>query len=707
MNAFNLKSLGQLLRRRPWWLVLGGVALLGLAAVAVSVTSKQKKAATTFQVQRGDFLISVVEAGTLEAVNEVVIRNEVEGVARIIYIVPEGSLVKKGDLLVRLDSSAAEDQVNQQRINHEKAKFALTQAEQQLDIQKSVFDSEMSAANLKVEFAQTDLKKYMEGESLQERRDAQIKITNVLENLKIAEERLRWTVELEKLGFETKNNLDKDRLTVSQTSLSLEQAQKALELIEVFDYPKKKRTLESALEEAKEQLGRVKLQGERRIAQYEADVTTQRNTLELSAKKLAKDEQQLAATKILAPQDGLVVYASGGGGGRFSSESMIEEGATVRNRQELIKLPDISTMKVNVKIHETYINQIEPGLPAFVVLDSMPDKRFMGEVVKVAPLPDMQSRWSNPNLKVYATEIVVNDKLPEVKPGVSARAEVVITNLSKVLTVPIQAVTTLRGKQVVYLARAEGSAPVPVTVGQYNTRFIEVTSGVKEGDHVLLAPPADTSEKDLGGSILGQGEEMPKGNTTNTVSRRVRNGMKTNLADTAGAAATAPSGDRQATRGPGQSGNRPAGMPSREEMMKRFDKDGDGQLSEEERTAMREAMAAQFGNRQGARGEGQPGAAANEGQPEGARSQNRPNREEMMKRFDKNGDGQLDDEERAAMREVFGNRPRRDRANQGEGGATNAPPSQDSPQPAREPQSSERRANPAPPAQNPPAERQP
>ena len=88
----------------------------------------------------------------------------------------------------------------------------------------------------------------------------------------------------------------------------------------------------------------------------------------------------------------------------------------------------------------------------------MPDQRFQGMVNKVAPLPDSQSRWGNPDLKVYATEILITDKLPDVKPGVSARAEIIITNLANVLTVPIQAVTTRKGKQVVFLASAPARA---------------------------------------------------------------------------------------------------------------------------------------------------------------------------------------------------------------------------------------------------------
>src|SRR5688572_4827515 len=195
---------------------------------------------------------------------------------------------------------------------------------------------------------------------------------------------------------------------------------------------------------------------------------------------------------------------------------MIEEGAVVRNRQELIKLPDISEMKLQVKIHESHINQVRLGQPAYLVLDSMPDQRLRGVVNKVGLLPDGSSRWSNPNLKVYATEILVTDKLPDVKPGVSARAEIIITNMENVLTVPIQAVATRKGQQVVFLASAP-DRPVSVNVGMYNTKFIEITSGLRDGDRVLLAPPFDAEEKDLGGAILGDGEALPPGLTNQII----------------------------------------------------------------------------------------------------------------------------------------------------------------------------------------------
>src|SRR6185503_118654 len=220
----------------------------------------------------------------------------------------------------------------------------------------------------------------------------------------------------------------------------------------------------------------------------------------------------------------------------------------------------------------------------------------------------------------------------DVKPGVSARAEVVITNLSSVLTVPIQSVTTRKGQQVVFLA-GETTRPVPVQVGMYNNKFIEITSGVEEGDRVLLAPPFDMEGKDLGGALIAKGGELPKVN-----SNEVRRAMGT---DNGNGNSDRQRGGEGRMRGEG--GRRSVGPAS-----------GTGSDPSAEGTG-----AAGGERRRGFGGAG----------PGGPGGGNFPSREEIMKQFDKNGDGQLDDEEKAAMRAQFGSRRR----------GTNAPPQEASP----------------------------
>ncbi|MGA1236786.1 MAG: efflux RND transporter periplasmic adaptor subunit [Limisphaerales bacterium] len=619
-------GLSELVRRHPVW--VGGVVLVILALVVLVASSggSDQPQSAYFSVKRGTFTVSVVEGGTLQAVNEVVIRNEVEGTARIIYIVPEGSHVKKDDLLVELDSMQAQDQYNQQSIAFAKAEFALIQAQSQLEIKRSEVESANRAASNKVVFAQMDLDKYLQGEAMVDLLTASNNITKTEQGLSIDRETLRWSEELYKKNYETRNVVDRDRLTVTNSELNLQIQEMQLWMIQNYDFPKKKQEFAAALEEAQREYDRVRQQGVNTVAQYEADLLTQSNTLELNRAKLDRDQQNLGATKRYAPQDGLVVYPFSEN--RFSSESMIEEGATVRNRQELIKLPDTSRMKVGIKVHESHVNMVEAGQPAFVVLDSMPDRRFAAYVDKVALLPDNQSRFGNPNLKVYATDIVVTDSMDDIKPGVSARAEIIITNIANALSVPIQAVTTLKGKQVCYVKRGGSQEPVQVEVGLFNTRFIQILSGLNEGDEVLLSPPFE--QRDLEGAIL---EEEEVSTLTNRVVRPVaatRNGNGNGEsgggrggrpgADGAGGEGAqgrmmGQAGGVGAAGAAGGQGGPPAGMDPermRAQMMQQYDKDGDGELSESERSAMQADMQQRFGNRGGGGG-GFPGGGQGRG----------------------------------------------------------------------------------------------
>src|ERR1035437_9229740 len=89
-----------------------GLAVLAVAVLIFARPGPPSEILSCYETKRGDFLVSVGEGGTLEAVNEISIRSEVEGTARIIFIVPEGTNVNKGDLLVELDSSSSEEAVN-------------------------------------------------------------------------------------------------------------------------------------------------------------------------------------------------------------------------------------------------------------------------------------------------------------------------------------------------------------------------------------------------------------------------------------------------------------------------------------------------------------------------------------------------------------------------------------------------------------------
>ena len=484
-------------------LILAGVVVAALGVFAVRKWSTPPpEESQFFKVKRGDMLISIVEGGALKAVKESIIRSEFEGISRIISIVPEGTYVKEGEVLVELDSSELKDRVNQQEVTLQNNDFAFIQAKENLSIQQSLVESQLKEAELRVEFAKSDLDKYIEGDAPQQINTATNAIIIRKEQLQRAQDKLDWTQQLFKKGYASKSELEADGLSLMQSKISLDQSEEDLRLFRKYDLPKSQRRLESTWEQAQMELERLRHRTSNQIAQAEANVRTSQRALELTSDKLKELKQQLENAKIKAPQDGLVVYASSSGFGD-RGQMLIEEGAQIRQRQEIIKLPDVSKMVVEIRVHESHVLQIRPGLEAYVTVDSIPDQRFKARVTKVAVLPNSQDRWMNPNLKVYSTDVLIEDQLPDLKPGASARAEILVTNLVDALTVPLQAVTTVKGKQVCFVQQGDEVVPVSITVGNFNDQFIEVRSGLKEGDQVALTPPATTSEDvDLGGSVL-------------------------------------------------------------------------------------------------------------------------------------------------------------------------------------------------------------
>jgi HlyD family secretion protein len=488
--------------RRIGW-VLAGLTICAAGVIAFRQWSAPEAEQNQFhKVKRGDMLISVVEGGALRAVKESIIRSEFEGISRIISIVAEGTYVKQGEILVELDSSELKDRVNQQEVTYQNNEFAFIQAKENLSIQQSLVESQIKEAELRVEFARSDLEKYIEGDAPQQINTATNAIIIRREQLQRAQDKLEWTQQLFKKGYASKSEQEADGLSLVQARIAVDQAEEDLRLFRKYDLPKSQRRLESAWDQSKLELDRLRQRTSNQLAQAEANLRTSQRALELTHEKLKELKQQLENSKIKAPQDGLVVYASSSGFGD-RGQMLIEEGAQVRQRQEIIKLPDVSQMVVEIRVHESHVLQIRPGLDAYVTVDSIPDRRFKAKVLKVAVLPNSQDRWLNPNLKVYSTDVLIEDELPDLKPGASARAEIVVTNLVNALTIPLQAVTTLKGKQVCYVQNGGQLVPIPVTVGNFNDQFIEIRAGLNEGDQVALTPPVSAvDELDRGAPVL-------------------------------------------------------------------------------------------------------------------------------------------------------------------------------------------------------------
>lgn len=437
------------------------------------------------RIERTRLDVNVVQRGNLSARNAVKIYSELEGRNAILELADEGTLVKPGDLLVKLDSSALQDRKVAQDIAVQNARAALTKSEQNLQIQQSQNASDVALAEQKLDFARTDLRKYLEGDWPKKLREAEEAIVLANTELSQAADRLTWSKRLLDEEFLTRTEFETDQLAHERSKIKLEQASRTKDLLERFDHPKEQKRLQAAVAEAERELERVKLQASARLVDLTADVNTNTAKYALEQEKYAKILDQIGKATIYSPVDGVVVYRrSEGGMGR--SNEMIQKGTEVQERQEIMSIPQSGGMVAEASLHESVVQRVQPGMRVRLKVDAIKEREYTGEVAFVAVVPDSNSWWSNPNLRQFKTTISVLDASPDMKPGMSCNVEIQVDSVENALVAPVQAIYRSGGKNVCFV----DGATREVKVGRSSEAWVEILEGLREGETVALAPPS-------------------------------------------------------------------------------------------------------------------------------------------------------------------------------------------------------------------------
>ena len=403
-----------------------------------------------------------------------------------------------GALLVKFEDADLREKILFQEKSVADAERDLGNAKKDLALRRIETASANRQAALDVEFAQQDLDRYIEGDTPLQLLKMEGDIALAEEEIKRAEEKLASTRKLREKGYATSLEVQSNELTIKKQQNSITQTKKQQELFLKFEQPQQKKRYEAKLDQATVEEQRTIQKSNTLVESAEGTVLRRSEGLKAQQERLVLYKEQLIKSEMRAPQDGLVIYARSSS--RYN-DTYIKEGALIRKGYNVIDLPDISELMAVVQVHESFVRHIKTGQKAVVRIDSLPDREFQGVVRHVAPTPDARRKYYE-NISVYDTHVWIQDEnsqLPEdLKPGVSAKAEIVVAELNDVMMVPVQSVTTYKGQKVVQVKRGENVVVVPVKTGQFNNRFIEIKDGVKEGDQVSLAPNIDENSETQG-----------------------------------------------------------------------------------------------------------------------------------------------------------------------------------------------------------------
>lgn len=437
------------------------------------ITAVARSTTMAYEVQAG---------GELQSADAVEIVCEVEGQQlKIVEMLPEGTHVRQGQVVLRLDPSQIGDRLAQQQIKVTQLAAAAKAAAEELKIQKNVAASEVAKAKLALSLAQLDLKKYLQGEY-------QIELNNLQGSIALAETDLQEANDvvshfqmLVKKGFRSPEQLQAKEQSVERAKYMLSRDREKLQVLKNFIRERQEVELTAKAEEAVRELERSKSSAAALISKAETDLQVAEATAQLERNQLEKTEKQLELCDVRAPADGTLVYAK-------DKNKKIELGASVHFKQTLFGLPNMASMQVEAFVHESEIKKVQEGMPAVIQVDAFPDVALRGRVTAVATFYDATRHWLSGGTKEYATTVLIED-LPEgiaLKPGMTAQTRIRVGELSDGVIVPLAAVAQQDKTYYCYVATTDGIERREVVLGENTANYVEVLSGVDAGQRVAL-----------------------------------------------------------------------------------------------------------------------------------------------------------------------------------------------------------------------------
>ncbi len=507
------------------WLKRGLIAIVLVAAVGAAAPFISKTMQTedqsnllTHRVTKGGLAVTVTEQGTLESSSNIEIKCNVKGGSTVIWVIETGTTVEEGDILVELDTSTIEDNVTQKRISYENALA-----------NKIISESDVAVA-------ETSITEYLEGTFKEEKSTIEKEIFDAQQAVRAAQLKFESATRLAAKGMVRDLQLESEKFAVESARKELELKQTKLHALEKYTKAKMLQELTSALDAAK------------------ARLAADESALQLEKQRLEREKEQLANCTIRSTGSGLVIFPSAAA---WKETPDIEEGATVREQQTLLMIPDLNAMQVKVGVHESKVDRLSLGMKARVQLQ---DTTLDGEVAEIAEVTRPAGWWTG-NLVKYDT-IIKLPQHPGLKPGMSATVDVILAEYQDVLTIPVAAIIESPEGFLCWVKSDQGVNKRLIEVGDTNDEFTIVESGLSDGEEVVLNPLAFIDEAQMQAIRLKEQEKAEE------------------------AASAKPAGEGSAS--PGDSSGKADAVQAESKVsfgvqaIASADKDGDGLLSEDE-----------------------------------------------------------------------------------------------------------------------------
>lgn len=196
---------------------------------------------------------------------------------------------------------------------------------------------------------------------------------------------------------------------------------------------------------------------------------------------IKKYQEAMVATRITAPENGIVMFAKDWMGKKLSKDSEVGPWNPV-----IATLPDMSVAISEAYIKEIDISKIEVGDSVRISIDALPDKVFSGNIYHIATIGENHKNF---DMKVFRVMVRFTETDSELKPGMTCKNDIITGKNDNALIVPLDAVFSENHQKFVYLKNGKDIVRQPIKTGDENEENTIVTEGLNEGDKILMYKP--------------------------------------------------------------------------------------------------------------------------------------------------------------------------------------------------------------------------
>lgn len=209
--------------------------------------------------------------------------------------------------------------------------------------------------------------------------------------------------------------------------------------------------------------------------------------IDQASNKLEDARETLNRMVIRAKAPGITILRR-----NWSTGDKIQVDEQIWRGQDIIRLPDLKNMRSRVEVNEVDIAKIDTAQEVRITLDAYPDTAFQGRISSIAALAHEKKRGSG--IKVFDVVVDIQGSHEKLIPGMTVRCEITTDRIADTLFVPLETIREDETGTYVFLAGGSPPEMRAVETGEQNDNYILILNGLKEGERILLNPPALQTE---------------------------------------------------------------------------------------------------------------------------------------------------------------------------------------------------------------------